>query len=608
MNPVNIERSVDLDATPEQVWPLLVDTDRLNRRMGLGTVTYQPISDERAVTGARVLASTRLGGFQQTYEEQPFEWSWGEGLHVRRDFLTGPLLWLTMRFQLTPTPSGSRFTVTLETQPRFSAIRPVAWLNQRRSAEQIIALATEMAAFARAAGPHPYADPISPHDGRALSQALSGLSERGVAPEVRARLGELVRSGPDADCVRLRPFELADTWAMPRADVLQGFLRGVHTGLFELRWSIVCPSCRTQSDAVPHLDEVPEAGHCQLCDIDFELDLDQAVEAIFTPHASVRAIPELPFCLAGPGRTPHVLTQQNVAPGQTRHLSAPAEPGRYRIFARGGGRASLTIDASGPEQGALDLDDHGLSTPSLSLGPRGTLHVTNRGAEARHVKIERLAYANNAVTAHLLGTMTEFRLLFSGEVLKRGTPLKVSRVAVLFTDLTGSTALYERVGDAAAFRFVDDHFDALRQAIDSAGGAVVKTMGDAVMAVFPDEEQGLVGAIAALEAFERFRRLSPLGELVGLRLGLHAGPSYVVTANGALDYFGQTVNIASRMEHLAERGEIIVEARIWQNLAAEARSRAVTSTAFAASVKGLAEPLDLVRVQLDLPTKSESIH
>lgn len=605
MNPVTVERSVELDATPEAVWPLLVDTDRLNRRMGMGTVTYQPIADARAITGARVLATTRLGGFLQTYEEQPFEWSWGEGLRVRRDYLSGPLLWLTLQFDLEPTAAGCRFTVRVETLPRYSAIRPIAWLNQRQSAEQICALAVEMAAFARDAGPHPYADPVSPYDPRALTAALEDLSAREVAPQVRERLGELARRGPDADCVRLRPFELADAWGLPRDLVLTGFLRGVHAGLFELRWSIVCPSCRTQSGAVPRLDEVPEEGHCQLCDIDFELDLDQAVEAVFTLHAAVRSVPELPFCLAGPGRTPHVLTQRNVAPGGATRLIAPLEPGRYRIFSRGGGRTSLSVEPGGPDQGALDLDDSGLSAPSLSLAPGAELTLSNRGAEARHVKIERLTYASNAVTAHRLGTMTEFRTLFSGEVLKRGTPLKVSRVAVLFTDLTGSTALYERVGDALAFRFVDDHFDALRDAISGAGGAVVKTMGDAVMAVFPDEEQALVGAIAALDAFERFRRASPLGALVGLKIGLHAGPSYVVTANGALDYFGQTVNVASRLEHLAERGEIIVEARIWQNLATEARSRAFTSTAFAASVKGLSAPLDLVRVQLDRPPEGE---
>lgn len=609
MKTVNIERSVDLDASPDEVWALLIDTDRLNRRMGMNAVRYQPIPDERAITGARVLASTRLGGFLQTYEEQPFEWTWGEGLHVRRDFVSGPLCWLSMRFQLEATPTGSRFTVTLETLPRLSVLRPVAWLNQRRSADQICALALEMAAFARARGPDPYSNPVSRHDPRALALALEALAARGVAPEIVRLLGELVRSSADADCARLRPLELAATWGVEGDAALLGFLHSVPAGLMELRWSIVCPSCRTQAEAVPRLDEVPETGHCTLCDIDFELDLDQAVEAIFTPNAAVRAIPELPFCLAGPGRTPHVLVQQNVAPGQPRTLQLPASAGRYRIFVRGGARASLRLEADAPEQVSVSFDDQSLSASEIAARPGGRVEVHNLGVETRHVKIERLEYASNAATAHRLSTMAEFRSMFSAELLKRGTPLKVSRVAILFTDLTGSTALYERVGDAAAFRFVDDHFDALRAAIGGAGGTIVKTMGDAVMAVFPDEEAGLVGAIAALDAFERFRKGSPLGEHVGLKVGLHAGPSYVVTANGALDYFGQTVNVASRMEHLAERGEIIVEARAWRTLAREARSRAVTSTAFEAQVKGLAAPLDLVRVRLQEPAgDDEPIH
>ena len=183
-------------------------------------------------------------------------------------------------------------------------------------------------------------------------------------------------------------------------------------------------------------------------------------------------------------------------------------------------------------------------------------------------------------------------------LLKRGTPLKVARIAVLFSDLTGSTALYSKVGDAAAFRLVDDHFDVLRTAIEEAQGTVVKTMGDAVMASFPDARQCARGALLALERFEAFRAAEAHGAHIGLKLGMFAGPCYVVTANGALDYFGQTVNVASRVQHLAGSGELVITRADLDALPQEDRARLVPLEDFEARVKGVDEPLKLVRARL----------
>src|SRR6185503_9082206 len=132
------------------------------------------------------------------------------------------------------------------------------------------------------------------------------------------------------------------------------------------------------------------------------------------------------------------------------------------------------------------IEDGRLVPTELAVAQGGTVRVENASGEPLHVKVERLGYASLAATAHVVTTMSEFRRLFSNELLKPSTPLKVASCAILFSDLTGSTALYTQAGDAAAFRLVDDHFDVLRKVIDDAGGAVVKTMGDAVMAGFTE--------------------------------------------------------------------------------------------------------------------------
>jgi len=360
----------------------------------------------------------------------------------------------------------------------------------------------------------------------------------------------------------------------------------------------VCPSCVTSSQQVSALDEVSLEGHCQLCDISFELDLDRAVEATFLPHPSVRKVPEAVFCIGGPARTPHVLVQAIVPSGGSTTLEVPAESGRFRLFARGGAATTLEIDAGGEAQAQATLAGGKLEPAHLHVAPGALLRFESRHDESLHVKIERLAFASAAATAHTVSTLPEFRSLFSGELLKRGTPLKVARAAVLFSDLTGSTALYTEVGDAAAFRLVDDHFDLLRAVVAEHGGAVVKTMGDAVMAAFTDASACARAGLSAIASFERFRARAPHGEKVGLKVGLYVGPCYVVTANGALDYFGQTVNVASRVQHLAGSGELLLPGEVLDALPSDVREGLIVRERFEARVKGVEKALQLVRVAL----------
>jgi class 3 adenylate cyclase len=118
------------------------------------------------------------------------------------------------------------------------------------------------------------------------------------------------------------------------------------------------------------------------------------------------------------------------------------------------------------------------------------------------------------------------------------------------------------VGDAAAFRLVQDHFEVLFALIEQHGGALVKTIGDAVMAAFADELAAVAASMAILEAFEPFRQQQPHGALTHVKIGVFAGPCYVVTANGVLDYFGQTVNVAARLQGQAESGELVVSGEL----------------------------------------------
>jgi class 3 adenylate cyclase len=609
MSSVVLTGSAELGSSPEDVWRYVSDTDRTNRAIGANAVDYAPV-EEGAPTSARFVATTSAGGFAMTYEELPFEWSHARDLRVVRKMRGGLLESYEMRWGLAPSKTmigGTHVTVTLELRPRIGLLTPVARLQGAGFVRKLIAFAESIDTHVRDRGPSPFAMESATVDERLLADGVASLVKSGVRPELAQRIAGHLRTAGDADVVRIRPFELADALSEDRREVLRAMLHGVPAGLFELRWALVCPSCLQASGVATSLDQISPEGHCQLCDIHYELDLDRAVEATFVPHEAVRKVPPRMFCMGGPARTPHVWSQTNLDPGGERPLEAPSDAGRCRVFARGGATVSVEVDPAAPREARVAFTDAGARPGELRVAPGGSIVVTNETREPRHVKVERLAYASNAATAHLLSTVDEFRRLFSRDLLKRGTPLRVARVAILFSDLTGSTALYTKVGDAAAFRLVDDHFDVMRAAIAKHEGVVVKTMGDAVLAAFRDPHACVAAAADALRAFEEFRRGREHGDLVGLKLGAFAGACYVVTANGVLDYFGQTVNVASRVQHLAGSGEILLPRDLFDALEDEERAALRVTERLEARVKGVEHPLDLIRVTL-APMPRERSH
>ncbi|NBC29853.1 MAG: hypothetical protein GVY29_07660 [Spirochaetes bacterium] len=149
-----------------------------------------------------------------------------------------------------------------------------------------------------------------------------------------------------------------------------------------------------------------------------------------------------------------------------------------------------------------------------------------------------------------------FREIFGEETLSLDQSLEIGSATVLFTDVTGSTALYEELGDARAYRLIRDHFDLVFEAIASHEGVPIKTIGDAVMGVFTNEESAVRAAFAMTDAMEESNAARGDGRPLRLKLGLHRGPVIVVTLNNRIDYFGRTVNIASRVQSLSGPNEL----------------------------------------------------
>jgi class 3 adenylate cyclase len=309
----------------------------------------------------------------------------------------------------------------------------------------------------------------------------------------------------------------------------------------------------------------------------------------------VREVDAPAFCVGGPHVTPHIVAQQVLAAGAHADLPLRLEPGVHRLRAAGTPGAWVArAEPGGAEEASVRLAASGWPDGEPSLAPDCTLRVANDTPQKQLVVLERTAWSDQAATAAHVTALQLFRDLFASEALRPGEPISVGSLTVLFTDLRGSTRYYREVGDAPAFGQVIEHIDLLRAAVADEDGAVVKTMGDAVMAVFPRPLAAVRAATAAQ------RRLTAVAWPLTLKAGAHHGPCIAIGQNGRLDYFGSTVNAAARLVGLSAGGDLVVSAAVGEDpeVGAAVAAGELAREAFQAELRGFeGETFPLFRVR-----------
>jgi class 3 adenylate cyclase len=199
------------------------------------------------------------------------------------------------------------------------------------------------------------------------------------------------------------------------------------------------------------------------------------------------------------------------------------------------------------------------------------------------------------LTGKRLLTTQTFRDLFRAEVIPAKEGISIKDISLLFTDLKGSTALYDRIGDLNAFSLVQRHFEQLQAVTQRFNGAIIKTIGDAVMAAFLTPLDAIGAALAMRAEISAFNRGRSDRELI-LKIGVHKGAAIAVTLNDRLDYFGQTVNIAARIQHLAEADEIYLSDAVHDAEGVELLLAPFTPETSIARLKGVRQDLHVWRV------------
>jgi class 3 adenylate cyclase len=583
-------------ASPEALWPIIADTARIGEAAGFPryTVADSPLPDG---TVERI-GSARRFGMTVSWEEGVPEWIAGRSYRQERRFRSRLFRRLANRIELKPETGGTRVRYTTTIDAAWPLALALRCGGMRRLGTQLDRYYREAARFAEMSLPQDFAAApalvASAIRGRVAAQAKA-LTERGHA--TASRLADHLLDAPDTELERMRPRKLARRWGVEPRGVIETCLAAVREGLLTLRWDLVCPQCRGAKVTATSLDQLPQGAHCPSCNIDYERDFARNVEVTFEPAASVRELGAGSYCLASPLLSEHIKIQQRLAPGERAVIAALLPDGAYRARTVEPGGSSEFIVAGGVVPGIA------LTEGDPQLGPVdeiGEIAVRNAGTTAKTLVIEDRRWAADALTAHEATTMQAFRDLFADAVLRPGDQVAIGRIAFLFTDIKGSSDLYNRVGDARAYGLVREHYAVLTRAVREHDGAVVKTIGDAVMAAFADPADALEAALAIRDDIARFDRQAGdetgAKEAIIVKLGLHVGPCIAVTLNDRLDYFGRAVNLAARLQGESRGGDIVLSEDLAEEPAVAERLKGLDAVPEFALVKGFAEQIALRRI------------
>jgi len=445
-------------------------------------------------------------------------------------------------------------------------------------------------------------------------------------------LERMVRDAPDHALNKMNALDLAARENLDEERVIAALLNAVGLGMFEMTWSVMCPSCAGVLSANKSLKTLDrEQYHCAFCAAGYETTLDNLVEVTFTVSPRLRKIAahspdelsateyyrqifwssaiDLPADLEKLlGEV--TLESVDLPPGERAILSLQVPKGTLIVFDPVTHTAQF-LDVGGEEASErqnLSVMFNKVQVPvdSVALRPGPLRLALENRTEGRvlpavwltnQVLDDLLRQRKPVLTATRLLTNQTFRDIYRTQTLAIGQRLKILSLTFLFSDLKDSTELYDRVGDLVAFDLVNEHFRLLQEIIASERGAVVKTIGDAVMATFETPDRAIAAAIRMREA------MSDLGaerqhQSLRLKMGIHEGSCLAVILNEQQDYFGQTVNIASRVQGLAASRAIMVTESVVENADARAllQSNGLKPTRRSVALTGIADKVSVYEI------------
>jgi serine/threonine protein kinase/class 3 adenylate cyclase len=559
----------ELNATTEEIWKHVCNTERVNHAMGLPAVNYELIRAEGEPT--KLFGKVRLCGIPIRWEEHPFEWIEGRRMSVLRQFEKGPFEWFISSVTMSPRPGGgTTLKHSLQISPRgvFGKIFAKQEVGSKgkkglnRVYSRIEKTCTSQLSQTQVVDPFIETPTLKRATRSRLEQRLDQLVEHGVSPKFQLVLHELLSNAAAQDLARLKPIAMAKRFGMKPDEALKGCLYAVKVGLLTMHWDILCPTCRIASEVKNTLQELKEHAYCEACDISYDVDFGKSLELIFRVHPEIRTADLKVYCIGGPTHFPHVVAQLMAGPGERIEFDLNLSAGGYILRSS---QLPYTVPLIvNNDRGTRHLElkltrefDRRI-VPNLRAGGQLLAVSNDEFTEPLILRIERTATSDEVITAAQVSTSALFRELFPDQVLSPGMLVRGAVHSFLAADLIDLDQLYDQHGDVKAVAILQAFRKIILSSIPTDHGTVVELSEDRLLAVFADATDAVR---AGLQLPQRLKQ-DPLTAELNLRLAVHRGATLVATDHQEIRYFGAHVNRVRQLPAQSHIASLLLTAEL----------------------------------------------
>ena len=444
-----------LDAEVKQLWPLVSDTDRLNKAIGLPLPNfhYQHSGDQLKIFG-----DAKFKGMNVSWREHPFQWICEREMSVLREFDKGPFEWVTSTVELHRI-AGQKTRLLHRIQ-----VKPRGWFGKlltpfqfgfltKRSLDKVYArietIANDTSCGFACDVPFGARPKLSKSQSKLLKDRAAQLAHEIKNVQLAREFGEFVERVADPTAARIRPFPLSKQLACTNDQAMQVCFAGVKVRLLNLSWDVICPVCRIAADNLSSLENIESHAHCKVCNASFELDFSRSVEAIFSVHPEIRNIELKTYCIGGPYHAPHVLAQNRLLVNQQVDIGVTLKSGRYEITGPQLGQKDFVDVEDGAVANRVEFvigTNSQAELPTVCPG-EACLTVNNQSDLEVLVRLEESSKREDALTANIASQHPLFKKLFPSEVTQAEQLVGLSNVYLLAIRHTNADEQLDRLGD-----------------------------------------------------------------------------------------------------------------------------------------------------------------
>ncbi|MCM2353244.1 MAG: DUF5939 domain-containing protein [Pseudobdellovibrio sp.] len=538
----------------DRLWAVMSDTSRMNKTMGL------PPWEEAELNGSRVVR-THVLGQEQEWVESPWTWIVNQEINQERIYKKGLMQKQTGKFRLLSEKTSDglnqvevSFTWYGGALLRF-VIGPMSAKFLKKAMTEYVQN-QERIYFANVKAKNLALTPL-----RELTAQDTDFIEvitkeaQSSKPEILKTLLRYLIASDSLDIHKINPKKTAKDTGLKTHEVIEQLTKLTQSGYLALTWDVICPHCRGPQLEAAKLRFVAESTICQSCDLEFSTQSDQSIEVTFKPQSKFREIGSITYCAAEPAKKSHIL--MNWPASEMQSAKIDLKPGTYRARTLHSKKeCAVKVEDKTASKQKINLD---FKQPLMTLAS-GETEISYTGSEKDFFVFESLAWSDERYLAGEALSNTHIRTLVNDDLLKSGVKLDIGEQIILFTDIVGSTPMYKRLGDNKAFIAVQDHYVEIENIIKANSGVVVKFIGDAVMAAFTDASLAFKANQEIHSAFKNNK------DSLVLRTSFHIGQVLCVNMNVGLDYFGQTVNTAAKLQGWADGFETAVSEQTLQRV------------------------------------------